>query len=184
MVMLSALWLPILLSAVLVFVASSVIHMFLGYHAGDFAAPPDEARIAEALRPLPPGDYAIPKATSMKEMQTPEYQARLQSGPIVTMTVRPAGETGMGRQLGLWFLYCLIVSSFAGYVAGLGLPPGADYMAVFRISATVALAGYALALWQGSIWYGQSWRTNAKNTFDGLVFALLTGGVFGWLWPS
>lgn len=184
MIALPALWLPILLSAVFVFAASSVIHMLLGYHADDFKAPPNEAAVADALRPLPPGDYVIPKASSMKDMQSPEYRERLERGPIAVMTVRPAGSHEMGRSLALWFIYCLVVSIFAAYVAGRSLPPDSDYLAVFRMAGTVAFAGYALALWQATIWYGQDWRTNAKNTFDGLVFALITAGVFGWLWPG
>jgi hypothetical protein len=184
MVTLGALWLPILLSAILVFAASSVIHMFLGYHSGDFQAPPDEERVAEALRPLPPGDYAIPKAGSMKEMQTPEFKARMERGPVAIMTIRPHGDTGMGRALGLWFVFCLVVSLLAAYVAGRALTPGAPYLEVFRFAGTVAFAGYVLAAWPSTIWYGTDWKTNARNTFDGLVFALLTAGVFGWLWPA
>ena len=36
MVGLAALWLPILLSAVIVFVASSLIHMVSGWHKSDY----------------------------------------------------------------------------------------------------------------------------------------------------
>ena len=56
-------------------------------------------------------------------------------------------------------------------------------MSVFRIAGTVAFAGYTLALWQNVIWFSKSTTTTTKSTFDGLVYALLTGGVFGWLWP-
>ena len=42
---------------------------------------------------------------------------------------------------------------------------------------------YAVALWQLSIWYGRSWRITIMYTLDGLIYALLTAGVFGWLWP-
>jgi hypothetical protein len=80
-------------------------------------------------------------------------------------------------------VYTVLVGLFAGYVAGLALGPGADYRPVFRVTSTVAFAGYALALWQDVIWYGRSSTTVSKATFDGLVYALVTGGVFGWLWP-
>ena len=86
--------------------------------------------------------------------------------------------------LTLWFIYCVVVAKFAAYVAGLALAPGAPYMTVFRITGTVAFAGYALALAQHSIWYQRSWMTTARSMFDGLVYALLTAGTFGWLWPE
>ena len=45
MVSISALWLPILLSAVIVFVASSIIHMVLPVHRGDYRKLPEEDRV-------------------------------------------------------------------------------------------------------------------------------------------
>lgn len=33
------------------------------------------------------------------------------------------------------------------------------------------------------IWYSQDWGATARNMFDGLIYAPLTGGTFGWLWP-
>ena len=53
----------------------------------------------------------------------------------------------------------------------------------FRFVGCTAFIGYAVALWQNSIWFKRKWSTTAKNTFDGLVYALLTAGTFGWLWP-
>ena len=69
MVSLLSLWLPIVLSAVIVFLASSIIHMALGYHANDFQPLAKEDEVAAALRAfdIPPGDYAMPRATSMAE---------------------------------------------------------------------------------------------------------------------
>jgi hypothetical protein len=89
----------------------------------------------------------------------------------------------MGASLSKWFVYCIVVSIFAGYVAGVMLGPGTSYMVVFRVAGTVAFVGYALAYWQGAIWYGRSVSTTCKVTFDGLVYGLLTAGTFGWLWP-
>ncbi len=90
----------------------------------------------------------------------------------------------MGRSLVLWFVLSIIISIFAAYVAGVALAPDAPYMQVFRVTSTVAFAGYALAIWQGWIWYSRGIGYTLKATFDGLVYALLTGGVFGWLWPA
>lgn len=181
-----ALWLPILLSAVLVFIASAVIHMFLGYHGGDFAQLPDEARFADAVRPMaiPPGDYIVPRAKGAADMKSPEYRERREKGPVMVMTVFANGITGMGTQLVQWFVYVLVVSVLAAYVAGRALPPGTDYLEVFRFTGTTAFIGYAVALWHMSIWYRRKWSTTIKDTIDGLVYGLLTAGAFGWLWPA
>lgn len=185
MVSIASLWLPVLLSAVLVFLASSVIHMLLSYHAGDAGPLPEQGKVMDALRPfeIPPGDYAVPRPASMKEMNTPEFQAELARGPVAFLTVLPNGPMAIGRSLGQWFVYCLVVGAVAGYAAGLTLAPGADYGLVFRVVGVVAFAGYALAIPQSTIWWYRSWRFTLTTMFDGLIYALLTAGAFGWLWP-
>jgi hypothetical protein len=182
---LSALWVPILLSAVIVFVASSIIHMALPWHKSDYAKVPNEDRVRDALRPLavPPGDYMIPRPQSMQDMKSNEFIEKLNQGPVMVVTVMPNGPGSMGKNLILWFLYCVVVSAFAAYVAGSALPPGAPYLRVFQLAGVTAFAGYALALWQMSIWYRRDWSTTIKSTVDGLIYALLTAGTFGWLWP-
>ncbi len=185
MTSLSALWLPILLSAVLVFIASSVINMATPWHKNDFRKVPDEARFQDTLRPLglTPGEYSVPRAMSGAEARSPEFTARLQQGPVVMMSVLPSGPYQLGRNLAQWFVYLLVVSLFAGYIASRALPAGADYLSVFRFAGTSAFLAYAMALWQDSIWYGRSWGVATRATIDGLLYALLTAGVFGWLWP-
>lgn len=69
---LASLWLPILLSALFVFVASSVIHMVLPIHRGDYRKLPQEDRVLDGLRDVvPPGQYMFPCPDSMKDMGTP-----------------------------------------------------------------------------------------------------------------
>jgi hypothetical protein len=184
MVSLVSLLLPILLSAFLVFIASSIIHMFLGYHANDFRAVPNEDAVRNALREVPPGDFVVPHAGSMAAMKSAEYTQRMEAGPIVVMTVRAGQSPSMGKELTMWFVYCAVVSLFAAYIAGRALEPAAAYLDVFRFTGTTAFAGYALAQWQMTIWYHKSAMTSLRNTFDGLVYALITAGVFGWLWPN
>ncbi len=182
---LSALWLPILLSAVIVFVASSIIHMASPWHKSDYPKVPDEDRLMDALRPLaiPPGDYMVPRASSAQDMRTPEFAERIKKGPVLILTVLPTGPFNMGRNLLLWFLYSVVVGIFAAYIAGRALPPGTPYLAVFRFAGATAFVGYSVALWQMSIWYRRAWSTTIKATIDGLVYASLTAGVFGCLWP-
>ncbi len=186
MVSVLSLWLPILLSAVIVFLVSSLIHMVLGYHRTDFRKVPSEDQVMGALREfgIPPGDYVIPCAGSSKEMGSPEFIEKATKGPVAFMTVIPSGPPAMGKSLVQWFLYCLVVGLFAAYIGGRAVGPGADYLAVFRFTGCTAFVGYALALWQNSIWYRRAWSSTLKSTFDGLVYGLLTAGTFGWLWPA
>ncbi len=186
MVSIASLWLPILLSAVLVFIASSIIHMVLPYHHNDFKKVPDEDRVMDALRPfnIPPGEYVLPCAGGPAGMKTPEFQEKVVKGPVAFMTVLPPGMPGMTGSLVQWFVYCIIVGGLAAYVAGRALAPGAAYLEAFRFSGTAAFLAYGVALWQNSIWYKRAWSTTLKSTFDSLIYALLTAGSFGWLWPS
>ena len=185
MVPLMSLLLPILLAAVLVFVASSVIHMLLPYHRTDFAKVPKEDQVMAAMRPfaIPPGEYVIPYAGSPAMMKDPDYLERVKAGPAAFITVAPSAVPTMGAQLALWFAYCVVVGVFAAYVTGSALPAGADALQVFRFSGTVTFISYTVANWQNSIWYRRAWSTTLKNTFDGLVYALLTAGVFSQFWP-
>lgn len=185
MTTLASLWLPILLSAVLVFVVSSVIHMVLQIHKGDYKKLPDEDGILDALRgKVPPGQYMFPCAGSMKEYGTPEMQAKFERGPVGTLIVRGADCTNMNKALLQWFVYCVVISVFVAYLTGLVIAPGGDYMRVFRVAGTVAVLGYALSSVSDSIWKGVSWSTTFKFVFDGIVYGLVTAGTFGWLWPS
>lgn len=186
MVPVLSLWIPILLAAVIVFVASSIIHLVLPYHRKDFDKLPQENEVMAALRAfnIPPGDYAIPCPANHQEMKTPEFVEKLNAGPVAMMTVMPSGPPAMGKSLAQWFVYCVIVGIFAAYIGGRALGPGVDYLAVFRFTGATAFAGYALALLQHSIWYRRAWSVTLKSVFDGFIYALLTAGTFGWLWPN
>jgi hypothetical protein len=186
MVSIVSLWLPILLSAVFVFVLSSVIHMFLTYHRSDVAAVPQEEQVMGALRGfnLPPGDYVMPHAGSSAGMKSPEYQEKLANGPVAFFTVLPNGPPNMGKSLIQWFLYCVLVSVFAAYVTSRAVDPGVPYLSVFRFAGVTAFACYGIALLQNSIWWSRKWSATLKSVFDALLYSLVTAGTFGWLWPS
>jgi hypothetical protein len=181
---LAALALPIVVASVFVFVVSSIIHMAPLWHQNDYPAVPDQERARAALGPraIPPGEYMLPSC-DRKAMNSPEFIEKQKQGPNAIITVLPNQTWPMSRTLGLWFVYTLLVSTFAAYVAGAALPRGADYLAVFRFAGVTAFLGYAVALWQMSIWYSRSWGMTAKATFDGLIYSLVAAGAFGWLWP-
>lgn len=186
MVSLMSLWLPVLLSAVFVFILSSIIHMVLKYHNSDFLPMPKEAEVMDALRPfeIKPGNYSIPRANDMKEMGSAEFQEKQKKGPVAMLTVLANGPTNMGKALLQWFLFSIVVGILSGYVASIALGSGAHYMQVFRYVSTVAFIGYTLALWQHKIWYHHSTSATIKSTIDGFLYALVTAGTFGWLWPA
>ena len=182
---LSALWLPILVSAVVVFVVSSIIHMASPWHKNDYPRLPNEDNVLDALRPLaiPPGDYMAPRPSSRQELGTPEFAEKRSRGPNMILTVLPTGPVSMGPQLALWFAYAAAVGLFAAFLAGSAVPPGASHRRVFHFVGLTAFIGYSVALWQMSIWYRRAWSTTIKATIDGLIYALLTAFTFGWLWP-
>ena len=185
MVSLGALVLPIVLSAVLVFILSSVIHMVIGYHASDYVRFPDEDGLRAAIRKANPAarQYVIPHCESMAAMKSPEHLQKIAEGPVGVLTIRPSGEVGMGKALVTWFVYSLVVSAMAGYVASSTLPTGTEYLKVFQVVGTTAWLAYAFGQLPSAIWMGKPWSIAAKEVFDGLIYALATAGVFGWLWP-
>jgi hypothetical protein len=185
MVSFASLWLTHSLSTVLVFVASTLIHMVLKYHAADYRALPNEAAFRAAFRGthVPPAQYIIPHISDMKQMGSPEHIAKLTEGPVAVLNVRPNGVIGMGKSLGQWFLFSLVVSACVGHIASGVLPVGTEYMKVFHTVALIAFLAYAAGQLPAAIWMGKPWSIAAKEVLDGLIYGLVTAGTFGWLWP-
>jgi hypothetical protein len=184
MVPLTALWLPILISAFIVFVASSIMNTVLPYHRSDYRQLPDEDKLLTLMRAagLMRGLYIFPFGTH-KDMKTPAMEEKYKQGPVGMMTLFPNGPVAMPKFLGQWFGYCLIVALFVAYLTGHTVAPGARYLAVFRVAGTAAFMAYGLGQLSNAIWKGQTWSMTFKEVMDGLVYGLLTAGTFGWLWP-
>lgn len=184
MVSLSALWMPIVLSAIFVFIASSIMHMFLPYHRGDYRKLPEEEKTLAVLRELglTRGLYIFP-FSSHKEMKSPAMVEKYKQGPVGMMTILPTGPVAMPKFLAQWFGYCLLIGIFVAYLTGHTISSGATYPAVFRVAGTAAFMAYGLGLLSNGIWRGHTWSMTIKEVIDGLVYGLLTAGTFGWLWP-
>ncbi len=184
MVAWSDLLVPILLSAVLVFIASSLIHAVLKLHNGQYHKFSNEEELRAVLRKgaPTPGMYMTPHCHEGK--MTEEIMKKCEQGPNALVFVRPNGKIQMGSFLGKWFAYTIVVSFIAAYMGRAVLPAGANYLEVFRVVGTSAWLAYA---WQGpadSIWAGKPWSATLRAMFDGLVYAALTAGAFGWWWPK
>lgn len=185
MIPLPQLWLPIVVSAVIVFVASSILHMVLPYHRSDYKRVPEEEKVLGAMRTgnIQPGFYSFPYCPDMKQMNAPETIEKFKTGPVGLMIVRRSGRPNMGKLLALWFLYTLVIGVFAGYIACHTLPAGTHYLTVFRVVGTAAFMAYSFAHFSNFIWKGEPGSLTAKQVIDGLIYGLLTAGTFGWLWP-
>ncbi len=186
MVPLIELWFPILLSAVFVFIVSSILHMVIPIHTNDYKKIPGEGKLLEAMRRenVQPGSYMFPCGESMKDMSTPDMIEKCNKGPVGIMTVTVNGPPAMGKYLSLWFIYSIFIGVFVAYIAGLGLERGAESMLVFRMTAATAILGYAASSVVDSIWKYQRWGITLRFVFDGLLYGLATAATFAWLWPE
>jgi hypothetical protein len=186
MIPLIALWLPLLLSAVIVFFASFIMHMVLPYHKRDYRKLPEEDRVTDALRNagVTRGRAYFFPYFSFKEMKSARAIEKMKRGPVGLLTVLPSGPPAMGKNLVQWFLYCVVISTFAAYLSSRTLAPGSPFLQVFRVAGTVALLGNGAAHVQESIWNGRSWLVTFKHIFDSAIYAALTAVTFGWLWPK
>jgi hypothetical protein len=185
MVALAELWMPIAVSAVAVFLVSSLVHMVIKWHAADYKGLPNEDQVRDVLRKagLAPGSYNFPYCKGMKDMASPAMVKKYNEGPVGQLVIRPNGDPAMGKYLGAWFLYCVLVSCFLAYLAAHTVARGTAYLEVFRVVGTAAFLVYGLSQLLDAIWKGQRLSATFKYIADGLVYALVTAGVFGWLWP-
>jgi hypothetical protein len=181
-----SLWLPVLVAAVVVFVASSILHMVVRHHRADYSRLTDEDGIGAVLRKerLSPGLYVIPYCSDMKQMKDPAFMKKYEEGPVALISVLKNQAPPMGKLLGLWFVFCALVSFFTAYVARNTLDFATDGMLVLRITTAVAFAGYGLGAIQDSIWKAVPWSNTLRFVADALIYASLTGLVFMWLWPG
>lgn len=177
---------PILVSAVAVFVLSSIIHMAMPWHRTDYVAVPDEDGLMRAMRPfnLPPGDYMIPRPKSGADMKSAEFLAKHAAGPVAIMTVRPNGAWNMGALMGSWFAFTVVVSGLVALLACTVYGPGAHDHAVFHLTALTSFIAYSMGAVPISIWYGRKWSTTLKNAFDSLIYGLTIGYIFSMMWPK
>jgi len=181
------LWLPIVVAAVGVFIASSLIHMVFKWHNSDYLKLANEDEVRAAIRagsPVP-GQYAVPYCSDMKQMGSPEMQQKFREGPIAWVTLRPTGTPNMGPMLGQWFVLNLVVAALAAYVASktLMLLP-ATFLGICREVGVITFLAYAGGSVSAGIWMGKPWRSVAKEVLDAFIYGAVSALVFAWLWPQ
>ncbi|MBT8097042.1 MAG: hypothetical protein HKN35_09745 [Woeseia sp.] len=174
------LWLPIVVSSGLVWIASALIWTVLPWHKSDFSKVIDEEGARAGLKGLAPGQYMLPYCIDPKEIENPELRKKFEEGPVVYLTAMPNGVPQMGGRVAKSFVYNLVVGTLCAYLLTRTMMM-ADYLSVFQLTGTVAFAAYGFAYIQESIWFGRPWSTTGKSFLDALIYSLLTGGVFGWL---
>jgi hypothetical protein len=185
MISLVDLWIPIVLSAVLVFVVSALIHMVFKWHNSDYRklANEDEVRAAIRASNPAPGQYMIPHCIGGKEMQKPEMLQKFKEGPTGMLMLMTPGAPSMGKPLALWFLLNLIIAFAVGYLASRTVPFGVSFLAVCRVVGIVTFLAYAGGSVSGAIWMGKPWTSAAKEVLDAFIYGLVSAVAFGWLWP-
>ncbi len=184
-VSITQLWLPILIATVCVFFASSIIWMLLPYHKPDIKAIPNEAEFDEAINKLgiAPGFYMYPNCQNAKDMKSEAFKARWESGPWGTINVM-GHQPNFAMNLLKTFIAYGLITVMVAYISGMALGPGADYMNVFRVVATAGILGHCMGALAGSFFLGTPTRFIVTCFIDGVIFALITAGVFASMWPA
>lgn len=179
------LWLPILISAALVFVMSSIIWMVFPWHRKDVSGGPDEASLLDALRrnKLAPGQYLVPHASDPLVRKSEEFQKKMAEGPVALITIYRPGRMEMGPLLTKWFIFLLVINASIAYLAGITMPVGSSYMQVFRMVGTAAFLAYGGAHAIYGIFWGRPWRVVWLDMMDAFIYACLIAGAFAWRWP-
>ena len=181
---LAGLSIPILLSAIAVFVISLAGRLLIGHHKADWNELPEEGDTMEFLRKsgIKPGCYIFPLVHS-KEHRTDELkEQRLEAGPWGTIHVWTS-QGNLGSRLLQTFTFHLVASFFIAYLGTLAIEPGAGFLKAFQVTGTAGILAYAFGGVPNAIWFSRHVRPAVLDVVDGICFGLITGVVFGLLWP-
>lgn len=184
MVPIGSLFLPIVLSAVIVWVASFTVWVVLPHHRKDYAGLPDEEAARTALKGLAPGQYNVPHLASRSDLKTPEGKKRFEDGPVGFLTVLPSRIPSMAKNMILSFIFYIVVGILVAYLASRSMAAGEEYIRVFRFVSVMAWIAHGMAAVPDAIWFGRPWSAIVKMQADALLYGLLTGGAFAGFWPD
>ncbi|MCC6425806.1 MAG: hypothetical protein IT435_03190 [Phycisphaerales bacterium] len=180
-----ALWLPILVSAVAVWIASAIVWMAMPHHKKDYIELPDEKGFTAFLKSqnIPAGVYGFPDCKTPEKRNSPEMKEAWQHGPMGMLYVWKT-PMSMGGKMFATFLVFLCASAGIGYLASIAITGSPEGMHVFRIVATAGTLTYCFSFIPNMIWFGAYRRTIVANIVDGIAYGVITGLVFMWMWPG
>lgn len=182
---LTALWLPILVSGVAVFILSALMWMVMPHHRKDFSRLTDEDGLMKLLRDrVSPGQYSFPHCDGHANMKDPAWQEKQKLGPNGLLYIVPSGPPKMGKALVLSLIHNLGVAAVVAFIAAHTLGPGSDAMVIIRVVGPATVLAYCGARFADGIWMGHSWRAVATQVFDGVVYGAVTAVIFALLWPD
>ena len=185
MELLTPLWLPILLSAAVVWIVSAVVWMALPHHKRDFIRLPDEGSLMDYLRKsgIEPGNYVFPDFRDRESMKSEKTQQALEHGPVGHLSLWPTPLT-MADKLIATFVVYLVVSTLIAYLTRVALPGAAPFAKVFQVAGTAGILAYCFSFIPNGIWFGSYKRTLVAGFVDGIAYGLITGAIFAWRWPG
>ena len=165
---LTQLWLPILLSSVFVFLASSIMWMALPHHKADIKVLPDEKALTEQLGKLdlPPGTYMWPNCGSGESQSSPEFTARMDAGPWGSINILGC-KPNFAANLALVFLFYLVVSVCVAYIMTRSLAAGASCESLFSVAGPTAILAYCAGGIPGAFFMGKPKRFMFTDFIDG-----------------
>ncbi len=180
------LWMPILVTAVLIFIASTMIHMVFKWHNADYQklTNEDDVRAVVHASSAEPGQYMIPYCVDMKEMGGEVMMKKFNDGPVAFLTVRKNGTPAMGSTLFQWFIFTIVIASFAGWIAMSVFSGKADARAAGQMVGLISFLAYGAGSVPLGIWLGKSWGSVAKDLLDAVIYGVISWLVFAWCWPA
>ena len=177
---LANLWLPILLTGIALFFLSSVFWTVLPFHDNDFEQLPDEDEFMRVVGEMniPPGRYIFPRLTHQDHKDAEKIE-KYKQGPRGLVNLW--GLPNMGRNLGLTFLFFLIIAFVTGYIAWEALGADASFMKVLQIVGAISMLVHCSTGQLNAIWFP---KRTIFDFFDGIVYGIVTGLIFALLWPA
>ena len=121
-------------------------------------------------------------AASKQEQGSKEYAEKYKAGPRGLLDVYDMPSMPMNMLCTVVFF--LITSAVIGYITLVACPLGDEnttFMKVFRVAGTIGILTHASSGILNGIWFKKRLFT---DIIDGIVFGLILGLIFAFLWPS
>lgn len=209
---LTHLWLPIVVSGVAVWIVSAIGWMAIGHHKRDRDAIPGGAAGEQDFMDtitrlnIRPGNYGFPDFCQADNLPPKEKRAAQKAlyDKHPQGLLRVWGPTNMGANMLLTLVFYFVTSAFIAYLGWAALPhhaaaapaaatiPGAETVAagssmfwkVFQVLGVAGILAYCFAGFPNDLWFQKKRRAMAMDWLDGVIFGLVTGAIFAWLWPK